>query len=68
MCHIIYIAAMSFFKNNKKMLYTCSIFFLNSIHDFGLVLKEKLFKGDMRQGQSTITFCSNYLTEGAHSL
>ena len=55
MCHIIYIAAMSFLKIIKNVIHLLN-FFLNSIHDFGLVLKEKLFEGDMRQGHPTAVF------------
>ena len=56
MCHIIYIVALSVFKNNKKNFIHLLNFFPNSIHDFGLVLKEKLFEGDMRQGHPTTVF------------
>ena len=33
---------------------TCSIFFLNSIHGFSLVWKEKLFEGDVRRSREKV--------------
>ena len=34
--------------------YTHAQFFLNSIHGFGLVWKEKLFEGDMRRSREEV--------------